>query len=105
MPEFLAEVYVSNATGAPRLPNIEVVIAAADHVTQEGSRVEVLRLIHVSEDETSFYLFSAESEDRVIDVANQAGLHIDRLSEADQYPLPTHLGRLDQHASHTGEQQ
>ena len=89
MPEFLAEVYVSKAGEAARLPDIETVVAAANQVTQEGSRVELLRLIHVPEDETCFYLFSAESADGVVDTADRAGLRLDRLAGVDEHPRPT----------------
>ena len=73
---------MSNEVEASRLPSLDALISATELVTQEGYRVQLLRLIHVPEDETCFYLFEAESEQRVVDVAQRAGLRLDRVVEA-----------------------
>jgi hypothetical protein len=79
VPEFLAEVYVSDRSGAPTLPRIDEVSRAAAALSDHGAPVHLVRQIHVPEEETCFLLFEAPSEDQFLDVAARCGLRIDNV--------------------------
>ena len=81
MPEFLVEVYVARPA-ATWTPRPEHVSAAADQLTSKGTQVRLVRSILVPEDETCFYLFEAETGDAVREVAERAGLRIERVVDA-----------------------
>ena len=79
MPEFLAEVYVSDRPGVPTLPRVDDLSRAAAAVAADGVAVHLIRQIHVPEEETCFLLFEAPSEDQFLDVAARCGLRIDNV--------------------------
>jgi len=82
MPEFLAEVYVPTAAASSAFPSPEDLSAAAEQLTREGTRVQLVRSILVAEDETCFYLFHAPTGDAVRETAARVGLQFERVVEA-----------------------
>jgi len=80
--EFLVEVYVSRVAGAQTVPRPTDVSAAAEQLTREGTPVRLVRSIFVPEDETCFYLFEAQTNEAVREVATRAGLCFARVVEA-----------------------
>ena len=82
MPEYLAEVYVSQNATTITAPGVDQVSLAAHQLTREGTPVCLLQSIYVPEDETGFYLFRARSGEAVREAAARAGLRLDRISEA-----------------------
>jgi hypothetical protein len=88
--EFLVEVYLSAAAAPGSMPRPEDVSGAADRVTRDGQRVQLLQSVFVPEDETCFFLFEAESREAVTEAARRCGLRFERLVEAvsDWTPAP-----------------
>ena len=82
MSEFLVEVYLSPTAAAGSIPRPEDVSRAADQLTEEGQRVQLLQSVFVPQDETCFFLFEAQSKDVVVEAARRCGLRFERLVEA-----------------------
>ena len=72
MPEYLVELYSSNAD-----PDSAVLARLGD-----GNSVRYLRSILIPGDETCLHLVEADSIDQVAEVFRQAGLDADRIVEA-----------------------
>ena len=81
MPEFLIESYVSRADLAVGVPSARDVEGVADQLTREGRPVALLRVTVVPDEETSFYLFRAESSDLAREAAERAGVVVERVVE------------------------
>jgi hypothetical protein len=79
VPEFLAEVYVSDRSSASSVPGTDEVRRAAEILATDTAPVRLIRQIHVPEEETCFYLFEAPSEGLVLEVAARSGLRIDNV--------------------------
>jgi hypothetical protein len=92
--EFLVEVYLSPAA-AESMPRPEDVSRAADQLTREGQRVQLLQSVFVPEDETCFFLFEAQSRDAVAETTRRCGLRFERLVEAVSDWTPTPKVDLD----------
>jgi hypothetical protein len=86
VPEFFAEVYVSDGAGARTLPRIDDVSRAAAALAAEGTPVRLVRQIHVPDEETCFFLFEAPSLDQVLEVTARCGLRIDSVVGAVSRP-------------------
>ncbi len=86
MPEFLAEVYVSDRSAAAGLPGVDDVHRAAEGLVTGSTPVRLVRQIHVAEEETCFLLFEAPSKELVLDAADRCGLRIDRIVGAVSVP-------------------
>jgi len=82
MPEFLLELYISRETAATARRSAERARRAAGELTQEGTRVRLLRSIYVPEDEICFLLFDAASLDAVWQASRDARLDAQRIVEA-----------------------
>jgi hypothetical protein len=85
--EFLVEVYVSRVVAATAKPTCEEVSTAAQALTREGRRVQLVQSIFVPEDDTCFYLFEAESGDHAREAATRSGLQVERVVEAVSEPM------------------
>lgn len=82
MPEYLAESYLSrSALGAGGREATEVA-RAAGQLAGGGRAVRLTRCIYIPQDETSLYLFMAESAEVVRAVAASCGLTFERVVEA-----------------------
>ena len=82
MPEFLVELYVSQADGASIRRGAERARTAADELRNQGTFVRYVRSIFVPDDETCFQLYRASSVAAVREVGSRAGLRFERISEA-----------------------
>jgi len=82
MPEFLLELYISRETAATARRSAERARRAAGELTQEGTRVRLLRSIYVPEDETCLLLYEAESIVVVREAARRGGLPFERVVQA-----------------------
>lgn len=79
MAEFLIESYVSRTDLAAGVPSASDVEEVADQLTREGRPVALLRVTVVPEEETSFFLFRAESGDLAREAAERAGVIVERV--------------------------
>jgi hypothetical protein len=80
--EFLLEVYVPRTDVLAVERGDERARIAAEELAREGTPVRVLRTIFVPEDEMCFYLCEAASTDAVKELANRAGLPLERVVES-----------------------
>jgi len=81
MTEFVAELYVPrSAAGLDR--GAERARRAAEQMTLEGTPVNLLRSIFLSEDETCLLLYEAASAEVVHEATRRAELQVDRVVEA-----------------------
>jgi uncharacterized protein DUF4242 len=86
MPEFLVELYVSQADGASIRRGAERARSAADELRNQGTFVRYVRSIFVPDDETCFQLYRASSVAAVRELGSRAGLRFERVSEAAAAP-------------------
>jgi hypothetical protein len=93
--EYLVEVYLSPAAAPGSMPRPEDVSTAADQLTREGQRVQLLQSVFVPQDETCFFLFEAQSRDVVVEAARRCDLRFERLVEAVSDWTPTRKVDLD----------
>ena len=81
MVEFLVEAYFScddlQIEGCA-----ERIAETAEALTREGHPVRLVRVVLVPEDETSFFLFEADSPETVQEVAARSGLRFERFGAA-----------------------
>jgi hypothetical protein len=77
------------------MPRPDDLSGAADQLTREGDRVQLLRSVFVPEDETCFFLFEAESREAVAEAARRCGLRFERLVEAVSNWTPTRKVHLE----------
>jgi len=82
MPEFLAEAYLSRSAAAAGQPAATEVARAAGQLAGGGRAVRLTRCIYIPQDETSLYLFTADSAEAVRAVAASCGLTFERVVEA-----------------------
>lgn len=82
MPEFVVELYVSQAGGHTVERGAERARRAARELSREGTTVRYLRSIFVPDDETCFYLYEAAAAEDVQEAARRAGLKFERVAEA-----------------------
>jgi hypothetical protein len=82
VPEFLVELYVSQADDDAVARDADDALAASVELTREGTPVRYLRSIFVPEDETCFLLYEAGSVDAVREAARRAGLTFERITAA-----------------------
>jgi hypothetical protein len=82
MQEYLLELYLSRTDEPAAVANGQSARAAAEELTQRGTRVSVRRSFFVPEEETLFVLFEAESAEAVRNAARLASLPFDRVSLA-----------------------
>lgn len=82
MPSFLVETYLARGAAAERQTRERRARSAAEDMTREGTRVHFERSIHVPEDETCFFTFTAASGREATVVAERAGLEPLRVVEA-----------------------
>jgi uncharacterized OsmC-like protein len=82
MPEFMVELYVSQADCIAIAVWAERVNCAAAELTAEGRHVRLLRSILDPEDETCFLLVEAEAAEAVRETARRAALPVERVVEA-----------------------
>lgn len=87
MPEFLAEVYVSDPSHPSSVPGTDDVRRAASALSTDDAPVRLIRQIHVPEEETCFYLFEAPSPGLVLEVAARSGLRVDNVVGAVSGPF------------------
>jgi hypothetical protein len=90
MPEFLAEAYLPKSAFAAGRPEATEVARAAGQLAGGGRAVRLTRCIYIPQDETSLYLFTAESAEAVLAVAASCGLTFERVVEAlsDRHAAP-----------------
>jgi hypothetical protein len=82
MPSYLVETYasklrVNEARAAGRRAR-----AAAEQLSQEGTRVRYVRTTFLPEDETCFHVFEAASEEAVGEACRRAGIAAGRIAPA-----------------------
>jgi hypothetical protein len=82
MPNYVVETYLSREETRQRRAREAQVRAAAAELTLSGTTVHVEFVIHVPEDETSFYVFRAPSAYHSALTAQGAGLDPIRVVEA-----------------------
>ena len=82
MPSFLVETYLARGAAGERQARERRARSAAEEMTREGTRVGFERSIHVPEDETCFFTFTAASGREARLVAERAGLEPLRVVEA-----------------------
>ena len=82
MVEFLLEVYVSRRDRAAVEESTRRARRAAEQLSREGAPVRFLRSLFVPDEETCFYLYDADSAERVGEAARRAGLPSERVVTA-----------------------
>jgi hypothetical protein len=82
MREFVAEQYIPAAGVSAAERGAGAARRAAQQMTDEGTRVQVVRSIFIPEDETCIHLYRAESIEAVRVAAMRAALPLERISEA-----------------------
>ncbi|HYK68952.1 MAG TPA: hypothetical protein VEV45_13470 [Streptosporangiaceae bacterium] len=82
MPEFLAEAYLSRLAVEAGRPEAAEVARAAGQLAGGGRAVRLTGCIYVPQDETSLFLFTAESAEAVQNAAASCGLRFERVVEA-----------------------
>jgi ubiquinone/menaquinone biosynthesis C-methylase UbiE len=87
MAEYLVELYVAQGDHLAAQQHAESAERAGVELTREGRPVSCLSSIYVSEDETCFLLYEADSADLVEEAIQRAGLRHDHISEATSSPL------------------
>jgi hypothetical protein len=97
MPEFLVELYVSQADASSAAPATELARQAAEALSAQGAAIRYVRSIYVPDDETCFHLYRAGSVDAVREAACRAGLPVERISQA----VPTRTRRRPENTPRT----
>jgi hypothetical protein len=82
MTDFLLEFYVPRSDDTAVIAASDRARCAAAELRRRGTPVRYLRSIFVSEDETCFFVYEAESADNVRHAARLAGLPSARIVEA-----------------------
>jgi len=82
VPEFLAEAYLSRSAVTAGRPEATEVARAAGQLAGGGRAVRLTRCIYIPQDETSLFLFTAESAEAVLAAAANCGLTFERVVEA-----------------------
>ena len=90
MPEYLVELYVSQADTAAVERGAARARSGAEELTRSGMPVRYVRSIFVPADETCFFLYEADSIDAVREAATRAELPFERI--ADVFALRTTTG-------------
>jgi Nickel responsive protein SCO4226-like len=80
MREFVAEQYIPGATAAAA--DACAARQAAEEMTRQGTRVQVVSSIFIPDDETCIHLYRADSIEAVRAAASRAALPLERISEA-----------------------
>jgi hypothetical protein len=86
MPEYLLELYVSQADAYLAAGDGRTIREAADELTRRGTRVQYRRSIFVPAEETCFVLLEAESIEQVHATTRLANVPCDRVSQAVSHP-------------------
>jgi hypothetical protein len=81
VPSYLVETYLSNGKAGERAARERRACSAAEELTRERTRIQFERSIHIPEDETCFFVFSADSGADVARVAQRAQLEPIRVVE------------------------
>jgi Nickel responsive protein SCO4226-like len=82
VPEYLVELYLSQADGAVLARETERARRAAEELSREGVHVRCVHSIFVPEEETCFLLYDAVSAEAVREAARRARLPFEHVSEA-----------------------
>ena len=86
MPEYLLELYVSQADAQLAAGDGASIRAAAEELARRGIRVRYRRSIFVPAEETCFVLLEAESIEQIHDTTRLANVPCDRVSRALSHP-------------------
>lgn len=85
---FAAELYLPSA-GPDRFPAIaDRARAAADEMASEGYGIRYRGAVLLTEDETCFCFFEAQSEDEIREASRRAEVTFDRIVPAAAYGVP-----------------
>lgn len=82
MREFIAEQYLSGRDTTAAQRGADAARRAAEQLGREGVPVRFLRSIFVPADETSLYIYEADSIETVRLAIARAGLRLERVAEA-----------------------
>ena len=82
MPDYLAELYLSETDAGGLREAAARARAAADDLRRAGRRLRFVRVTFVPADETCFVVFAADTADAVAEAGRRAGLHFDRIVAA-----------------------
>ena len=82
MREFVAEQYLPAGAATAAARGARAARRAAEQVTREGTRVQLVHAIFIPEDETCLHLYRADSIEAVRVAAKRASLRLERVAEA-----------------------
>lgn len=82
MAEYAVEVFFPGRSSDDLRAAVVRARSAAEELTREGSPVRYLRSVLLSEEETCFHVFDAESEHTVEETSRRAGIKPVRIIEA-----------------------
>ena len=87
MPEYLLELYVSEADAYLAAGDGRSIREAAEELSRRGTPVRYRRSIFVPAEETCFVLLEADSIEQIHDTTRLANVPCDRLSRAVSHPV------------------
>jgi Protein of unknown function (DUF4242) len=87
MKEYMVELYVSRADPGAVDRAAQLTQRAAARMTTLGTPVRFLRSIYAAEDETCFFLYTAESSEAVREAAAATGVPFEHVAEVIEEPL------------------
>ncbi len=90
MPRYVAELYLSQIGSEGLRDAATRARVAADELSREGAPIRYLRALFLSEDETCFHLYEADTAELVCEASSRARIPVERIVETIDIELEGH---------------